>query len=178
MIEETVRMTEIMENILDISRMDEGKIDVSKRERSLKEFMDDFVTSNPETQGQKRELTYSFDAPDQVIQMDEILIRNVLRNVVSNAFKYSAGMKAPELNVVQSGDGFEIRVHDYGVGIPKEDQQHLFQSFFRASNVKAFPGTGLGLMIAKKLIELHGGTIAVESESGKGCTVSIKLPKE
>ena len=178
MIEETVRMTEIMENILDISRMDEGKIDVAKKERSLKGFMDDFVSSNPETQGQKRELAYSFDAPDQVILMDEILIRNVLRNVVSNAFKYSAGMKAPELNVVQSGDGFEIRVRDYGVGIPKEDQQHLFQSFFRASNVKAFPGTGLGLMIAKKLIELHGGSIAVESESGKGCTVSIKLPKE
>ena len=68
-----------------------------------------------------------------------------------------------------------ITIKDYGIGIPEKDQPFLFQSFFRASNAKVFPGSGLGLMIAKKLIILHGGDIDIESKIGNGCTITIKL---
>ncbi|GJL76869.1 MAG: hypothetical protein NMNS02_29750 [Nitrosomonas sp.] len=174
MTEETVRMTELMENILDIGRMDEGKIELSKKNLRFKQFMDAFVQSNTEPNGQQRKLNYRFSAPDKIISMDEIVLRNVLRNIVSNAFKYSEGKPAPELTVILDRDVYLIKIRDYGIGIPEKDQPFLFQSFFRASNAKIFPGSGLGLMIAKRLILLHGGNISCQSEVGNGCTVTIQ----
>ncbi len=174
MTEETLRMTELMENILDIGRMDEGKIELSKKNCRFKQFMDVFVQSNVESNGQHRKLNYHFNAPDKIISIDEIVLRNVLRNVVSNAFKYSEGRPSPELTVELNKDNYFVKIRDYGIGIPKKDQPFLFQSFFRASNVKTIPGTGLGLMIAKRLILLHGGDISFESEMGNGCTVIIQ----
>ena len=176
MTEETVRMTELMENILDIGRIDEGKIELFKKKVSFKNFMDEFVQSNSEIKGQQRKLKYHFDTTDQIINIDEILLRNILRNVVSNAFKYSAGQQAPELTVSSHDHTYFITIKDYGIGIPEIDQPFIFQSFFRASNAKVFPGSGLGLMIAKKLIVLHGGDIDFESKIGNGCTITIKLP--
>ena len=175
MAEETMRMTELMENILDIGRIDEGKIELSKRNHSFQQFMDAFVQSNFEPNGQQRMLNYHFDAPDYIISMDEILLRNILRNVVSNAFKYSESKKAPKLTVIFHDNSYLITIKDYGIGIPEKDQPFLFQSFFRASNAKAFPGSGLGLMIAKKLILIHGGNISLASKAGNGCTVTIQL---
>ena len=175
MAEETMRMTELMENILDIGRIDEGKIELSKRNHSFQQFMDAFVQSNFEPNGQQRMLNYHFDAPDYIISMDEILLRNILRNVVSNAFKYSESKKAPKLTVIFHDNSYLITIKDYGIGIPEKDQPFLFQSFFRASNAKAFPGSGLGLMIAKKLILIHGGDISLASKAGNGCTVTIQL---
>ncbi len=176
MAEETTRMTELMENILDIGRIDEGKIEVSKKDLAFKEFMDEFVRSNAEPNGQHRVLNYFFNAANRVIHLDAILLRNVLRNIVSNAFKYSEGKQAPELTVQFQKSAYLISVRDYGIGIPEKDQPFLFQSFFRASNAKIFPGSGLGLMIAKKLIMIHGGDIQLNSEDGQGCTVMIQLP--
>ena len=175
MAEETMRMTELMENILDIGRIDEGKIELSKKDHPFKQFMDAFIQSNIEPNGQQRMLNYHFDAPDYIINMDEILLRNVLRNVVSNAFKYSENKQAPELTVKFHDNSYLITIKDYGIGIPEKDQPFLFQSFFRASNAKAFPGSGLGLMIAKKLILIHGGDISFASQAGNGCTVTIQL---
>ncbi len=177
MAEETMRMTELMENVLDIGRIDEGKIEIAKKNISFKKFMDEFVHSNSEPNGQQRKLDYYFIAPEErIISIDAILLRNVLRNVVSNAFKYSEGKQPPELTVTFHDGIYFITIKDYGIGIPEKDQPLLFQSFFRASNAKIFPGSGLGLMIAKKLILIHGGDIDFESEAGKGCTVTIKIP--
>lgn len=176
MAEETTRMTELMENILDIGRIDEGKIELSKKNLSFKQFMDAFVAANVEPNGQQRRLDYRFNASDRIIGMDEILLRNALRNIVSNAFKYSEGKPAPNLSVSFQDDTFFLTLVDHGMGIPEKDQPFLFQSFFRASNAKIFPGSGLGLMIAKKLIVLHGGDIDIETKVGSGCTVTIRLP--
>lgn len=175
MAEETTRMTELMENILDIGRIDEGKIELSKKNCPFRQFMDTFVQSNIEPSGQQRMLNYHFGAPDRTINMDEILLRNVLRNVVSNAFKYSEGKQAPELTVIFHDNSYLITIKDYGIGIPEKDQPFLFQSFFRAPNAKVFPGSGLGLMIAKKLIVIHGGDISLISNTGSGCAVTIQL---
>jgi len=176
MAEETIRMTELMENILDIGRIDEGVIELSKKAVPFKQFMNTFVASNAELSGSHRALNYQFNATDHVISLDEILLRNVLRNIVSNAFKYSLNKPAPELTVSLRNNAYIITIKDYGIGIPEKDQSFLFQSFFRASNAKIFPGSGLGLMIAKKLILLHGGDISIESKVDNGCTVIIELP--
>lgn len=175
MAEETIRMTELMENILDIGRIDEGKIELCKKNHSFQQFMDAFVEANCEPAGQQRKLVYRFDAADRIISLDEILLRNVLRNIVSNAFKYSEGKQEPEMTVTFQDNAYFIAIKDYGIGIPDKDQPFLFQSFFRASNAKVFPGSGLGLMIAKKLIMLHGGDIYCESSAGHGCLITIRL---
>lgn len=176
MAEETLRMTELMENILDIGRIDEGKIELTKQDVPFKQFMDTFVASNNELSGNQRTLNYRFNAPNHVISLDEIVLRNVLRNIVSNAFKYSLNKPEPELIVNFQNNVFVIAVKDYGIGIPERDQAFLFQSFFRASNAKTIPGSGLGLMIAQKLIRLHGGDMVIKSKIGHGCTVTIQLP--
>ncbi|MEK7779643.1 MAG: ATP-binding protein, partial [Pseudomonadota bacterium] len=174
--EETTRMTELMENILDIGRIDEGKIELFKKNLPFKKFMDDFVQSNQEPGGEYRKLSYHFGTSDKIISIDEILLRNVLRNIVSNAYKYSQGKPAPELKVNFEKNAYWITVKDYGIGVPDKDQPYLFESFFRASNARIFPGSGLGLMIAKKLIALHGGNIHFSSKVGAGCCVTIHLP--
>jgi len=176
MVEETIRMTELMENILEFGRIDEEKIRISREAQSFKQFMDDFVRSNVEPDKQQRKLNYYFKAQDKIICMDGVLLRNVLRNIVSNAYKYSEGKKAPDLTVTFKKNAYLIKIKDYGIGIPEKDLALLFQPFFRASNVKNFSGNGLGLMIAKKLIQLHGGDISCESKVEKGCSVTIRLP--
>jgi PAS domain S-box-containing protein len=174
---EIERMSELMENILDISRMEEEKIQLKKCRSSLQTFMTEFVASCQEPGPEGRSLLYRNDAPEDEINIDPVLIRNALRNIISNAYKYSLGRCPPELTVSLCNDKFHITVKDYGIGIPEMEQPLLFTSFFRAHNTKHLPGCGLGLMISKRLIEAHGGEINIKSEDGAGCQVTIMLPR-
>lgn len=176
MAEEVLRMTELMESVLDIGRIDEGKIEIVKKPLSFKKFMDDFVRSNQERTGEFRKLKYHFDAENRKVVIDKIILQNILRNIVSNAFKYSQGKSAPELTVNFANNTYFVTVKDYGIGVPQNEQTYLFESFFRASNARNYHGTGLGLMIAKKLTSLHGGNLHFSSEIGKGSSVIIELP--
>lgn len=173
--EEVLRMTELRESVLDIGRIDEGKIEIIKKPLSFKKFMDDFVRSNQERTGEFRKLNYHFDAENRKMPIDKIILQNVLRNIVSNAFKYSQGKSAPELSVNFDKGRYFVIIKDYGIGVPSNEHAYLFESFFRASNARNYPGTGLGLMIARKLTTLHGGDLYFSSEVGKGCCVTIEL---
>jgi signal transduction histidine kinase len=107
---------------------------------------------------------------------DRKLLKNILINLISNAVKFS-----PEDGVIQmdaSGKGgvLELKVSDHGIGISEEDQQHLFTSFFRAKNATNIQGTGLGLHIVKRYADLLQATVQLESELGKGTTVSLLIP--
>lgn len=175
-IKEIGRMTELMENILDISRIEEKKVQLSKRGCSMQAFMKELVESSQEPGYTGPPLVYRFNAPDNNIDIDPVLIRNALRNIISNAFKYSSGCRSPELTVFFKNDMYYIIIKDYGIGIPEEDQPLLFQSFFRAHNTKHLPGCGLGLMIAKNMIEAHNGKINLKSQINAGCEVTITLP--
>ena len=108
--------------------------------------------------------------------MDEKLLRQILTNLLSNAIKYSP-LGSPiyfEL-AYQAGEAI-FQIKDKGIGIPLEDQQHIFESFHRATNVGNLPGTGLGLAIVKKNVDLHNGKITVNSEVGCGTTFRVVLP--
>jgi signal transduction histidine kinase len=83
----------------------------------------------------------------------------VLNNLIANAFKYSIASKAPIVTLRFLGNEFSISVRDYGIGIPENDRDNIFQSFFRASNTDEIEGTGLGLVISKNLVERHNGKI-------------------
>jgi signal transduction histidine kinase len=108
--------------------------------------------------------------------LDEKVLRHILTNLLSNAIKYSpTGSKVNFELACQNGQAI-FQIQDFGIGIPEEDQQHLFESFHRAKNVVNIPGTGLGLAIVKRSVDLCGGEISFKSEVGVGTTFIVTIP--
>ena len=107
--------------------------------------------------------------------LDKKLLRQILSNLLSNAVKYSPKGSRVHLDLIEDEQAI-LKIRDQGIGIPSEDQQRLFESFHRAKNVGTIPGTGLGLMIVKKCVDLQQGKITVDSEVGVGTTVTVSLP--
>jgi signal transduction histidine kinase len=125
--------------------------------------------------GQRFNYTHTGDTR---VYLDLSLLRNVLINLLSNAIKFS-----PENAIINVGSEVDektiiISVKDNGLGIPEDDKKHLFERFFRANNVTNIQGTGLGLHIVSKYVELMNGTIAVDSELEKGTTFTIQFNYE
>ena len=108
--------------------------------------------------------------------MDEKLVRQVVTNLLTNAIKYSKEGVEVTVILMWQDDYAVINVQDKGMGIPDKDQKVLYEPFLRGSNVSGIPGTGLGLTIVKKSVELMGGTIDLASEVGTGTTFTVKLP--
>lgn len=103
-------------------------------------------------------------------------MRQALTNLISNAIKYSPKNTRIVMRLhTEQGDAI-IDIIDHGIGIPKEDQAHLFEAFHRGNNVDAIPGTGLGLAIVKQSVKVHNGTISVRSSEGEGTTFTVRLP--
>jgi signal transduction histidine kinase len=116
------------------------------------------------------------DGDLQGAQADEALLRPAITNLLTNAVKYSPAGAIVSVEIRRRGTEAEIVICDQGIGIPPEDQARLFAAFARASNVGNRPGTGLGLVIAKRCIELHDGRIALASTLGVGTTFTLTLP--
>jgi signal transduction histidine kinase len=112
---------------------------------------------------------------DEIIFSDPALLRNVVTNLLSNAIKFSAESGIIEVNSTVLKDSLVLTVKDNGMGISHEDQQHLFERFFRGANVTNIQGTGLGLHIVAKYIEIMDGKIEFESELEKGTTFIITI---
>ena len=107
---------------------------------------------------------------------DEKLLRHIFGNLLSNAIKYSPQGGRVVFEVRREEGATVFRVADQGIGIPPDEIGHLFESFHRASNVGTIQGTGLGLAIVKNAVEMHRGTIAVESRLGAGTTFTVRIP--
>jgi signal transduction histidine kinase len=121
-------------------------------------------------------IDYRLDGDASDAQMDRQLLRQIFSNLLTNAIKYS-----PEGAIihfrVQAENGWAIfQVEDHGIGIPDDEQTHLFDTFYRARNVGNIPGTGLGLSIVKSSVDLHGGSVSFKSRVGAGTTFTVKLP--
>lgn len=108
--------------------------------------------------------------------MDENLLHKILTNLLSNAIKYSPESEIVSFDLSCENEIVTFRIQDYGIGIALEDQQQLFEPFYRAANVGKIKGTGLGLSIVKKCVELHKSKINIESQIGIGSTFIVKLP--
>ena len=121
-------------------------------------------------------LLYQCDSVIPTAKLDERLMRQVLTNLVTNAIKYSSSSTPVWVRLMHTGTALLLQVEDAGIGIPEVDLPYLFQPFHRASNVGAIAGTGLGLVIAKEAVELHGGTISITSQVGVGTTFTVTIP--
>lgn len=168
-------LTDILNDVLSLSKLEEGIIIFNPEKINIKEFFSHIVkeVEGIVKEGQEIIITHSGNT-DAVI--DKKNIRHVLLNLLSNAIKFTPEGKRIELNAIVSDKEIEIIVKDNGIGISEDDQKYLFQRFFRASNASSIQGTGLGLSIVSKYIEMHNGTIECESVLDEGTKFTIKLP--
>lgn len=168
-------LTAILNDFLSISRIEEGKIYNVPTTFNLYSFATEIVE---EMQGYLKVgqvINYQHEG-DQVIDLDKQLLKNILLNLLSNGSKYSGEGKKIFLKTTMSGRELIITVQDQGIGIPEADQTHLFTPFFRAQNVTNIQGTGLGLNIVKRFVEIMEGTLQYESVLNQGTTFTICIP--
>ncbi len=169
-------MTGILNNVLMLTKVEAGNIQFNPEPLDIEEFcqpiIDKFTLMSAATH------TIAFSRNDQRVQAvaDPQLLQSILSNLLSNALKYSPDGGRILVAISRKETAFELSVNDQGLGISQEDQQHLFDAFQRGNNVGDIKGTGLGLSIVKQFVELHGGTITVESEIQQGSTFTVTLP--
>lgn len=173
------RMTGLLDDVLLVSRSEAGQFAFEPIPLNFADFFQEIVEEFQLGMGAQHHLVMELtgmgegEAPPL---MDGRLLHHILRNLISNAIKYSPAGSTVQVAARRESDRVIIRVTDQGIGIPADDMTHLFEPFHRADNVGSIAGTGLGLNIARRAVELHRGTMAVESVEGQGCTFIVDLP--
>lgn len=170
-------LTDILNEFLSIGKIEDGKIVARYRRFNVKDFIADICAEIRGIAKKNQQITYTHSGK-QVIELDDSLLRNIIFNLLSNAIKFTGEDGIIEIISAVEEDIFTITIKDNGIGISTEDQQHLFERFFRASNVTNIQGTGLGLHIVAKYAELMNGTISFESELEKSTSFTISFNLE
>jgi len=165
----------ILNDFLSLSRLEEGRLEVNSVPVSISEICKSALDELTSVLKKDQKINYNQAGEEFIIHTDPKVVKNVFLNLLSNAIKYSE--KDITLNLNYKADKAEIEILDQGMGIPKTDQKHLFERFFRAKNAMNIQGTGLGLNIVKKYIEMLDGEISFTSEENKGTTFYIAIPK-
>lgn len=173
---QTNRLTDITSNVLLLERSLQTDSKVLRKKLYISNFIKELVDSINQENLELRTVKFFEPEADKAIQTDPSLLIHILRNLIINALKYSEGAMDPEVHLVFRGAYFEITVKDYGMGIPKEDHEHIFGSFYRAKNVGNIKGTGLGLNIVKELTKKLNGDIWFTSKLGMGSEFFISFP--
>ncbi len=175
------RMNGLIHSTLNLAKMENGQnnIKVEKQTFDLKAFVLDIIEKNSNLAVQKNitVLTRIDDLPTN-FHGDNKLLDHAFTNIISNAIKYSKNDSTVKVLSKDTDKRVLIRVVDQGIGIPKEDLSHIGQKFFRAKNTLAVAGTGIGLYLTKYFIELHGGSLLIESEVNVGTSVTVILNKD
>ncbi len=172
----TRRMAGMMEEVLVLSRLDAGKLIFQPAPLDLNSFFRRVVDEVLSATNRRCPIELSVSSVPAEAQADERLFGHIFTNLLSNGIKYSEAGSTVHLFVARAGRDAVCVIRDKGIGIPEEDLQHLFKAFHRGSNVGTCPGTGLGLLLVKRCVDLHRGTVHVESTIGDGTTVTVKLP--
>ncbi|MEJ0088843.1 MAG: PAS domain S-box protein [Limisphaerales bacterium] len=172
----TRRMAEMMEEILVLSRLDAGRMDFKPATIDLNTFCRRVVDEVQSATDRRCAIELSLADENNEAQADERLLGHIFTNVLINAVKYSEPGSTVRFAIEPDGTDAVCTIRDRGIGIPEADQQWLFNAFQRGANVGDRPGTGLGLVIVKRCMELHGGKIEIKSKSGEGTEVTLRLP--
>ena len=176
-IQDSVRnMVQLLDDILTINRAETGNLSVHPKLLELEPYCRHFIEEMQLNAGAHHTLIFTCQGTACPIYLDEKLLRSVLSNLLSNAIKYSPQGGDVRLTLEFQQDAVLVGVKDQGIGILPEDQKHLFEPFHRGKNVRTIPGTGLGLVVVKKYVDLHQGTIQITSEVGQGTACLVTFP--
>ena len=169
-------LTEILNDFLSLDKLTQGKIEVKNEEFDLKLFSDEIIEEIKNMLKEKQCVMFTFSGENMIFQ-DKRILKNIYLNLLSNAIKYSPEEKSILLNIDVSKKKVSIKIEDEGIGIPEEEQNNIFTKFFRAKNALNIEGTGLGLNIVKRYLELMGGTINFSSHPDEGTTFTVQFPR-
>jgi signal transduction histidine kinase len=172
----TRRMAELMEEVLLLGRFDAGKMPFQPKLIDLRSFCQRVADEVLAAAECRNPITFHCDALPAEAHADERLLRHILLNVLTNALKYSECGQPIDFSIRAEDRDVVCRIVDRGIGIPEADREWLFHAFHRGRNVGQRPGTGLGLVIVKRCVDLHGGRIEIDSKPGEGTAVIIRLP--
>ncbi|MEJ0055539.1 MAG: HAMP domain-containing sensor histidine kinase [Bacteroidota bacterium] len=169
-------LTTILNDFLSLGKLEEGRIEIVREELTLSSFFNEINEEVKAILKADQHLIIRNDNGQEHFATDAKILRSILFNLVSNASKYSAEGTDIIIEIKKTKDSITIDVMDQGIGIPASDVKHIFDRFFRATNSSTIQGTGLGLNIVKRYVELLEGSIRFSSTEGVGSTFSITLP--
>ncbi len=177
--ENIARMVELIDDLLIVSKIEQGKVPISKKEVFLENLIKDLIERyRIFSEASGIELNLYFQEQTSQVFTDPSLIKLVVENLIDNAIRYIKGPGKVEIKLTMENKRVLFSIKDTGVGIPQKDKKYIFQKFFRAENVlkERTRGSGLGLYVCKSIIENLGGRIWFKSEEGKGTTFYFTLP--
>ncbi|MGL6338752.1 MAG: PAS domain-containing sensor histidine kinase, partial [Waterburya sp.] len=185
-------MTDLLNDVLLLGKADAGKLELNPSPIDLVQFCQDLVEEIQLTTQTHQIILQIEKCPEvddscvqqsgttknnySTVYMDEKTLRHILNNLLSNAIKYSPDSEQVKFDLICQSQQAIFHIQDFGIGIPIEEKERLFDSFHRANNVGSIPGTGLGLPIVKRAVDLHGGKIAMKSQVNLGTTFTVTLP--
>jgi signal transduction histidine kinase len=179
----TQRLNILVNDLLDVSRIEAGKIDLSLQPVRLQELVTTVVADQRQhAEEQGKPLTFTVDIPDNLPKVfgDAERVRQILTNLLNNAYHYTPTEGHIDVKLHKLDSEVQIDIHDTGIGILPEDQERVFERFYRGEDplVLATAGTGLGLSIVRQLVEMHKGRIWLQSSGipGEGSIFSMTLP--
>ena len=173
------RLAKLVNDVLDVSRIESGELELNRAESDIVVILNEVIESNKKSIDEKN-LTLTTDLPSEnvILMIDKERISQILNSVINNAVKFTNRNGRITISAQTLYKEFEITVSDTGIGIPAKDLPYIFQKFYRVSRPGIeIPGTGLGLVFVKQIVDLHKGFISVQSEVNKGTTVILKLPR-
>ncbi|OON98889.1 MAG: hypothetical protein ATN35_03090 [Epulopiscium sp. Nele67-Bin004] len=178
---ETDRMTNLVQDLLELSRIDNKQMSLTMHVVDVGELIEETVEAQhlqASVKGQKILLEY-VRSDDYLIEGDSARLRQIFHNIVSNAIKYTPNSGKIIIKLLHQDNKVIIKVADSGIGISKQDLERIFERFYRADKARSrqMGGTGLGLSIAKEMVELHGGTIEINSALGRGTEVTMTFSR-
>jgi PAS domain S-box-containing protein len=169
------RMNKMVEQVLVTSRLEAGSFAFEPKARSVPELLVQVAAEMDQAHPQAGRIAMRCEGVEQARLVDGKLISHILVNLLTNALKYSPPDTGVTCTATAEGDGLRLSIADRGIGIPPADLPRLFESFHRGTNVGNIQGTGIGLHIVKECVELHQGSIEVQSEPGQGATFLVRL---
>ncbi|MFZ5471235.1 MAG: sensor histidine kinase [Myxococcota bacterium] len=177
---ETERLSDMIERVLDWARIESGRKTYHRQVQPVEALVEASLTAfRAQRMGAEVDLSYHLPSGLPQVEIDRDAVAGALLNLLQNAYKYSGENKRIEVRARPEASGVAIEVHDFGIGIAPREKKRIFERFYRVDELltRRTEGSGLGLSIAKRIVEAHGGKISVKSELGKGSTFTIHLPR-
>ncbi len=177
-LQSTDRLVELVNDLLDVARIEAGQFEIHPRSVDLRETIEEVAAlMQPRLSAKRQRLDVQIYDPRPPALADPARVRQIITNLVTNAHLYTPEEGTVTLRLEGDGQATTITVTDTGPGIAPEEVRRLFDRFYRgATDGRKSPGTGLGLSIVKSLVDLHGGTIDVQSTVGRGTTFTVRVP--
>jgi two-component system phosphate regulon sensor histidine kinase PhoR len=177
--EENKRLGTHVEKVLQMALLDKGHVKLKISEANIHDLIGKALNGQSvQIEQQEGEVDLDFEATDEIVSVDEVHISNILNNLIDNAIKYSPEKLHIAIRTWNENDGIAISIADKGIGMSRDQQQRIFDTFYRVptGNVHDVKGFGLGLSYVKKMVEAHEGTVKVQSKLGEGSIFTVWLP--